>query len=202
MSVAAVVQPALRDWLALVRLPGLGAARLAEVRAAQPAWPAGWLACLPRDAALSLRLWLDHPQRSPLTAEVEADLAWQAAAPGRYLLYPGHPAWPALLEQIADPPPLLWGLGDLAALEPPGLAIVGSRRPTREGLANAARFARELAGRDWCVVSGLALGVDGAAQQAALDAGGAAWRCWAARSTSSTRRAMRGSIISCSAKAG
>ncbi|WP_111413437.1 DNA-processing protein DprA [Billgrantia lactosivorans] len=155
-----------------MRLPGMGAARLAELQAADPDWPAGWLARLPHQAATALRLWLDHPARSPLAREVEADLAWLAAAPGRHLLHPGHPAWPALLEQIGDPPPVLWALGDLEALSPPRLAIVGSRRPTREGLTNAAAFGRELASRDWCVVSGLALGVDGAAQQAALEAGG------------------------------
>lgn len=164
--------PSQRDWLALMRLPGMGAARLAELRATAPDWPAGWLARLPHQAATALRLWLDHPARSPLVKAVEADLAWLVAAPGRHLLHPGHAFWPALLEQIGDPPPVLWGMGDLAALEPPRLAIVGSRRPTREGLTNAAAFGRELASRDWCVVSGLALGIDGAAQQAALEAGG------------------------------
>ncbi|MCE8020937.1 DNA-protecting protein DprA [Halomonas sp. MCCC 1A11036] len=164
--------PTQRDWLALIRLPGMGTARLAEMVAAAPDWPEGWLGCLPRQAATMLRLWLDHPARSPLLQAVEADLAWLTAAPGRHLLHPGHSAWPALLEQIGDPPLVLWALGDLAALRPPKLAIVGSRRPTREGLANAAAFGRELASRDWCVVSGLALGVDGAAQQAALETGG------------------------------
>jgi DNA processing protein len=51
--------------------------------------------------------------------------------------------------------------------------MVGARRATREGLTNAACFARDLAGRGWCVVSGMALGIDAAAQQAALAAGGA-----------------------------
>ncbi|RDB43652.1 DNA-protecting protein DprA [Halomonas sp. DQ26W] len=155
-----------------MRLPGMGASRLAELVTTDPAWPDGWLARLPRQAASALRLWLDHPARSPLDALVDADLAWLNADPTRHLLFPGHVAWPALLGQIADPPPVLWALGDLDALLPPALAIVGSRRPTREGLTNAAAFARELALRDWCVNSGLALGIDGAAQRAALEAGG------------------------------
>lgn len=155
-----------------MRLPGMGATRLAELIATEPSWPDGWLARLPRQAASALRLWLDHPARSPLDALVDADLAWLNADAARHLLFPGHPAWPALLGQIADPPPVLWALGDLDALLPPALAIVGSRRPTREGLTNAAAFARELAVRDWCVNSGLALGIDGAAQHAALEAGG------------------------------
>lgn len=156
----------------MIRLPGMGAARVAELVAAAPVWPDGWLAQLSPAAAAMLRLWLDHPARSPLTQEIKADLAWLAESDNRHLLHPGHPAWPMLLGQISDPPPVLWALGDLSALEPPALAIVGSRRPTREGLANAAAFGRELASRGWGVVSGMALGVDGAAQQAALDAGG------------------------------
>ncbi len=164
--------PSRREWLALIRLPGMGATRLAELVAAAPAWPDGWLARLSPAAASMLRLWLDHPARSPLSREVEADLAWLMESDQRHLLHPGHPAWPVLLSQIGDPPPVLWALGDLDALQPPGLAIVGSRRPTREGLINAAAFGRELAGCGWSVVSGMALGVDGAAQQAALEAGG------------------------------
>ncbi|MDY7117744.1 DNA-processing protein DprA [Halomonas sp. SSL-5] len=162
-----------REWLALASLPGLGAGALAELAARSPEWPGGWLAVLPREAATALRLWLDHPARSPLSASVDAALAWVEGCADRHLLYAGHPAWPDLLAEIADPPPLLWAWGDLAALAPPKLAMVGSRRATREGLTNAAAFARELAERGWCVVSGMALGIDAAAQQAALDAGGA-----------------------------
>lgn len=50
--------------------------------------------------------------------------------------------------------------------------MVGTRRPTGEGTHNAQTFARDLARRGWGVVSGMALGVDGVAQRAALDAGG------------------------------
>ena len=100
----------------MIRLPGMGAARLAELMAAAPAWPDGWLARLPPAAASMLRLWLDHPARSPLSQEIEADLAWLAESDQRHLLHPGHPAWPALLSQIGDPPPVLWALGDLDAL--------------------------------------------------------------------------------------
>ncbi|MFY0992913.1 DNA-processing protein DprA [Halomonas sp. C05BenzN] len=161
-----------REWLVLSRLPGVGSRQLAAIVERSPAWPQGWLAALPAEAATALRLWLDHPTRSPLTTLLEADQAWLAADPARHLLHAGHPAWPELLGQIADPPPVLWASGDLEALAPPRLAMVGSRRPTREGLGNSAAFARELASRGWCVVSGMALGIDGAAQQAALEAGG------------------------------
>lgn len=161
-----------KEWLVLSRLPGLGPRRLAELAARRPSWPQGWLALLPDEARQVLRLWLDHPRRSPLQADIDALESWLAASPTHALLHPDHPAWPALLLELPDPPPVLWAAGDLEALVPPMLAIVGSRRPTRDGLGNAARFGGELAERGWCVVSGLALGVDGCAQRAALDAHG------------------------------
>ncbi|WP_163647774.1 DNA-processing protein DprA [Modicisalibacter sp. 'Wilcox'] len=164
--------PERRDWLALCHLPKVGPRRLAELRAARPAWPDGWLAVLPAPARDALRLWLARPAASPLEALVDRALAWEAASATHHLLYPGHPAWPALLDELPDPPPLLWAWGELSALDAPGLAIVGTRRPTRDGLGNAARFAGELAGAGFCVISGMAMGIDGRAHQAALEAGG------------------------------
>lgn len=161
-----------KEWLAIFALPGLGPQRLAGVMAQAPTWPDGWLALLPRNAAAALRLWLEHPAKSPLTPAIEESLAWEEAAPERTLLHPDHPAFPALLHEIADPPAILWAQGDLSALHPAGIAMVGSRRPTAEGAANARTFARELAQRGFCVTSGMALGIDAEAQRAALDAGG------------------------------
>nr|WP_297459109.1 DNA-processing protein DprA [uncultured Halomonas sp.] len=161
-----------REWLVLSSLPGLGPRRLMALRERQPDWPHGWLALLPAAARDGLRLWLEHPSRSPLQPKVERALAWEAANPAHRLLYPGHAVWPALLDELPDPPALLWAHGDLNALAMPGVAMVGSRRPTREGLGNAARFAADLAGAGLCVVSGMALGIDGRAHHAALQAGG------------------------------
>ncbi|OLO07387.1 DNA protecting protein DprA [Salinicola sp. MH3R3-1] len=168
----------IRDWLALDALPGLGPARLAPLMRRWREeddlhWPQGWLAALPANLAQPLRLWLEHPARSPLTASVDAAIAWEAEDPRHHLLHPGHPAWPDLLDQLPDPPSVIWAKGDLEVLARPAMAIVGTRRPTREGQDNAMRFARDLVERGYCIVSGMALGIDGAAQRAALQAGGA-----------------------------
>ncbi|WP_110630581.1 DNA-processing protein DprA [Salinicola salarius] len=170
--------PGLRDWLALDALPGLGPARLAPLlrrwrEGDDLHWPQGWLAALPVNLAQPLRLWLDHPARSPLTPAVDAALEWERADARHHLLHPGHPAWPDLLTQLPDPPTVLWAKGDLEVLNRPAMAVVGTRRPTREGQDNATRFARDFVAKGFCIASGMALGIDGAAQRAALQAGGA-----------------------------
>ena len=83
-----------------------------------------------------------------------------------------EPDYPALLAQIDDAPPLLFVAGDPALLEKPQLAMVGSRRASRPGMDTAAAFSRSLASAGFVITSGLALGIDGAAHQAALEVGG------------------------------
>jgi DNA processing protein len=82
------------------------------------------------------------------------------------------PAYPSRLRQVELPPPVLFVRGSvaaLAALHP--IAVVGTRRPTGLGRATAARIGEALAASGAVVVSGLALGVDGAAHAAAVRAG-------------------------------
>ena len=83
-----------------------------------------------------------------------------------------EPGYPALLAELTDAPPLLFVAGDPTLLERPQLAMVGSRRASRPGLDTAHSFARSLARGGFVVTSGLALGIDGAAHQGALDADG------------------------------
>lgn len=85
-------------------------------------------------------------------------------------------AFPKSLREGRDGPRCLIGRGDVSLLEhldPAGsVTVVGSRRPTRDGLAQARLLGRDLARSGVDVVSGLALGIDGAAHRGALDAGG------------------------------
>ena len=80
--------------------------------------------------------------------------------------------YPALLKQIYDPPVLLFARGDLGLLETPGVAIVGTRRPSPYGSSVAERFARELSEAGLLIVSGMARGIDTAAHKACLAAEG------------------------------
>ena len=98
---------------------------------------------------------------------------WLDASAQHHLLTLGDGAYPGELLQTEDPPLLLYVLGQPAALEQPRrVAVVGSRNPTAQGAENARHFAQALAQAGVCVVSGLALGVDGEAHQGALDGGG------------------------------
>jgi DNA processing protein len=101
---------------------------------------------------------------------------WLQASPelgiARALITLGDPDDPAALLEIPDPPLMLYALGQLDALRQLDIghcvAMVGSRNPTPQGLINAREFARSLAGSGLTIVSGLALGVDGAAHEGAL----------------------------------
>ncbi|MCU1735543.1 MULTISPECIES: DNA-processing protein DprA [unclassified Pseudomonas] len=101
-----------------------------------------------------------------------AAMAWLERS-GQHLLMWDDPAYPALLAEIPNPPPLLFVAGDPALVDKPQLAIVGSRRASPPALGTAAAFSRSLARAGFVVTSGLALGIDGAAHQAAIEVGGA-----------------------------
>src|SRR5262245_50654212 len=108
---------------------------------------------------------------APTREEAEKDLA-RAHAAGAAVLAEGHAAWPSAFAELPDPPSLLYVRGDAAFLALRGVAIVGSRRASAYGCAQARRLASELASTGIPVISGLARGIDAAAHRGALDAGG------------------------------
>lgn len=102
---------------------------------------------------------------------IAATLAWQKQAEC-HLVTLADPAYPPMLLDTADPPTLLYVRGRLQLLHTPALAIVGSRHASAQGLANARAFAATCASAGLTIVSGMALGIDGAAHEGALAAGG------------------------------
>ena len=106
-------------------------------------------------------------------AIAQADAALDAGRrAGARLLVLGDAEYPPPLLDLRDPPPFLFALGDVAALEAPGLAVVGTRRATPGGERTAYRIGAAVARAAGCLVSGMARGIDGAAHRGALDAGG------------------------------
>ncbi len=161
--------------LALIRAPGLSTTRInsllqsfGNARAVLAAGRGRLRDAVPESALEGIL--------APDWQRIREDLAWQqegARDTGRrHILLPGDTHWPAALEAVPDPPPLLFVVGDPEVLGQPQLAIVGSRNATRGGLDNARAFAAHLAARGLVITSGLARGIDGAAHRGALEAGG------------------------------
>lgn len=158
-------------WFRLLATPGVGrgAARrlLAACGSAEAVFDTapGTLARLVGEATAQA---LKRPPEA-LAERLAVAEAWRLGGADRQVLVPGDLRFPAALLQTADPPLMLYVLGDAAALNRPMLAIVGSRSATPQGLANARAFARALAAEGWVIASGLAEGIDAAAHEGALD---------------------------------
>jgi DNA processing protein len=130
-------------------------------------------------ASATLRQLVEASTVSALADEPEghaellaATRVWLQAAPSRQVITLGDAAYPASLLDTADPPLILYAQGRVELLQAPSVAVVGSRNPTPQGSDNARAFARHLSQCGLTVVSGLALGIDGAAHEGALEGAG------------------------------
>jgi len=126
-------------------------------------------------AQLTGRLGIDASEREARlrAARTAARRDLDAAARHGLAALPWFDArYPPLLSQIPDPPVVLWFKGDVTHASRPAVAVVGSRRATPAGLAVAGSLSRDLAAAGLVIVSGLARGVDAAAHEGALSAGG------------------------------
>jgi DNA processing protein len=140
-------------------LPGMGPRRLTELlESSDPV--AAWT----RES----RGRLEDPPADPL------DVVRRHRDAGVAILLRDDPCYPETLRDDIEPPAVLFARGDLAALEGPRVAIIGTRRCTGAGAGIARGLGRELAAAGVAVVSGLALGIDGAAHRGVLDDAGAA----------------------------
>ena len=168
----------LAAWLRLLETPGVGRETARRLLAAFGSPERVFDA-----PASALREIVNAPIASALSkpdpgfdALLGATLAWLSQtddANGEHaILTIGDAAYPHLLLETADPPLLLYCRGRIDWLRAPAVAIVGSRNPTRQGADHARAFAAHLSRAGLTVVSGLALGVDGAAHDGALEGAG------------------------------
>jgi DNA processing protein len=161
----------LRYWLALVRAPELGSKRL-RFLLAQPGAPASLFA-EPVGVLRTLGLGegIIAYLRDPDWKSVDRDLAWLDRA-GQSCLTLEDPGYPPLLREIPTPPPVLFVMGDPAALSLRQIALVGSRNPTPLGESIAFDLSSALTSAGLAVTSGLAVGIDAAGHRGALAANG------------------------------
>jgi DNA processing protein len=160
-------------WLRLMLEPGLGPATARQLLAAfglPPDILSQSPATLMRHLPSSQAVQLAQPAEADVQTQIEHSLKW-LAQPGHHLVTLADPDYPTLLLETADPPLALFVNGRKEMLTRPALGIVGARSATPGGKDNARAFARHLAERGWCVVSGLASGIDAAAHEGALEAG-------------------------------
>jgi len=160
----------LAAWLRLLETPGLGlesARRLLAAAGSSQAVFDGPLARWRDVLRAPLLAALEQPPEH-LDELIDKTSAWLAESPLRHVMVLGDAGYPELLLQTADPPLLLYLEGRRELLGAPMLAIVGSRNPSAQGRDNAKAFGRALSQAGLTIVSGLALGVDGAAHEGAL----------------------------------
>jgi DNA processing protein len=152
-------------WLQLARCDGVGpvtfTALLEQHRTARAAL----------QAVLRRRRDDGRPVRLAEPAALEAEAEALARVDG-HLLIRTDEAYPPLLRTLPDAPPLLAVRGDPALLQSPAVAVIGARNASANGRAFARTLGRELAAAGLVVVSGLARGIDTAAHEGALAAGG------------------------------
>lgn len=180
----------LKAWLRLTLTPGIGnvSARKLLTAFGLPQAIFEQPSSALRQVATATQMQALRVEPEALSALIETTWAWlnqsEPAGCRHHIITLGDPGYPQALLDIDDPPLMLYLLGnahfegdtpsDPAApwpIEAPRcLAVVGSRNPTPQGARNARQFAKTLVQSGLTVVSGLALGVDGAAHEGALEA--------------------------------
>lgn len=166
----------IKDWLALVSLPGVGCAlihRLLEAFGTPGAVLAAGKAVSRVEGVgrqltsvftdqlrlSQARLWADQEYARVCTKDI-------------HLLCSDDPLFPSLLRTIHDSPVLLYLRGNPDCLKKPSVAVIGSRAATSYGKRVSSMLAGQLARSGVVVVSGLAMGIDGHAHAGCLEAGG------------------------------
>ena len=170
----------LAAWLRLELTPGVGNTTARQLLTAfgepQRVFDASALA-IEQVVGSKVRSALQQ-EPEPLASLLETTWQWLQSNPQQHrVLTLGDPGYPQTLLNMEDPPMLLYGLGPaqfwsgdaLNRVTPRAIAVVGSRNPTPQGAINARQFAQALARVGVTIVSGLALGVDAAAHDGALE---------------------------------
>lgn len=146
-----------RFWIALDNLPGMNAWRFADLYTRY------------RTREHFLKCQNEHGVKPFDVDALLASVNERLARCHAHAVFCTQDAFPSRLRDIPSPPPILYYIGDLSLAEERGIAVIGSRRHTSYGAACARTFASAFAMHGLCVISGMADGIDGTAQRAALE---------------------------------
>lgn len=158
-------------WITLSALYGVGIARIKKLFA-----QFGTIESICHASKNALKAnGLNEQQINQLKAPdkntIKTTLSW-LEKDNRYFIPFTDARYPALLLETPHPPAVLYIIGDIDVLSCPQIAMVGSRKPTYTGLELANEFSQQLSRAGFCITSGLALGIDTASHQGALNANG------------------------------
>ena len=162
----------INHWIALNQLPGLGNAGICQLLAKFGSPEAIFSASISQ-----LREVVDEDIARKINQGVDIDAILPALdwlkKDNAHVVTLADSTYPQKLLEISNPPVVLYAIGNLHWLNHPAIAMVGSRSATPQGEKNAEDFAMSLCNHGLCVVSGMALGIDGAAHRGALKSNGA-----------------------------
>lgn len=154
-------------WIALSWVRGLGSQTFCQLLRAFGD-PAGVYAATRKQLRDVVAVDIaDEISAGPNHDLISPALAWLQHE-GNHVITLADQAYPKALLEIPDPPPLLYAKGNLQLLHSRCIAVVGSRNASPQGEKNAGDFSAALSDSGFCIVSGLALGIDGAAHRGAL----------------------------------
>ena len=159
-------------WIAFNQVPGIGPARLTALVEVCGSVEAAWKAPIQqlKEAGLDRR---SLESLLVVRRSLDLDAAWKRVVQSGARVYTWDDSdYPENLRQIALAPPVIFAQGELQEEDQLAVALVGTRQASAYGREVARTLGSELAHNGITVVSGLALGIDAIAHEAALEAGG------------------------------
>jgi DNA processing protein len=159
-------------WLALRLIPGLGVRRAGQLLDAYHGPQAIFRASRSELEAAGITGSVAQSVASGCSFEDAAAMQQKMLDAGAVLITRSDERYPPRLGEIYDPPIVLFARGRVEILAEPMIGVVGTRRPTTYGTAVTERIAADLARSGLVISSGMARGIDTAAHQGALEAGG------------------------------
>jgi DNA processing protein len=159
-------------WLALSLTPGLGPTRIRKLIEHYGTPERVFQASLTELEATGMRAVSAQSIATGKSLELAQQECEKAVEAGAKIISLSDPEYPPRLQEIYDPPVILFVKGSVETLVQPGIAMVGTRHPTPYGTGMAERLSIELAARGLVIISGLARGIDTASHRGAISAKG------------------------------